>query len=315
MGPSTGVVSVAGQTLTNVSMVAAGSYHALALKNDGEIVGWGSDDNGEATGSIHSQNTNRIAVLARQAATNIIALSAGNGFSLALRRDGTVLGWGATLKSLYMDKNYHQDNNNHRAQPVELSSLTNVVAIASRDWCGLALKQDGTAVSCWGPGIQPVGLSNVVAIAVSEWDDLALSRDGTVVEWNRAAGTVKQSQGLSNVVALASAGDGPGQCYALKQDGTVATWNSYNEVATNIVGFENVAAIAAGGAGGDAYSSYCLALKHDGTLVIHGVANYQPFFQVTVPEGLSNVVAIAAGPAYCLAITTNWAVAEKFLRK
>jgi hypothetical protein len=216
-----------------------------------------------------------------------------------------VLGWGAKLEAI------------RYAMPVPLSSLTDVVAIASRDRHALALKQDGTVALCWGRGVSPVGLSNIVAIAGSEegYNDLALTKDGMVMEW--ASGynaVVKQCQGLSNVVAVAAGGGGPSQCYALKQTGTVATWNSYSEVATNIPGFDNVAAIAAGGAGGGLYSSYCLALKRDGTLAIHSVANYQPF-SLTVPEGLSNVVAIAAGPAYCLAVTTNWAVAKRFLQK
>jgi hypothetical protein len=195
--------------------------------------------------------------------------------------------------------------------------LTNVVAIASKYNHGLALKKDGTVAVCWGMANPPTGLSNIVAIAASEegYNDLALTKDGTVMEWASGYdGAVQQCQGLSNVVAVASGGGGASQCYALKQDGTVTTWNSYSEVATNVPGFENVAAIAAGGAGGGLYSSYCLALKRDGTLAIYSVANYQPI-PVTVPEGLSNVVAIAAGPTYWLAVTTNWAVAEKFLRK
>lgn len=311
-GFSTGVVAIAGQTLSNVSMIAAGDHYGLALRKDGKLVGWGADQYGQATGPavVSSERTNGIAILARQAATNIMALSAGNGFSLALRRDGKVLGWGHTFEFIDQRGNYSPP----RVVP---ACLTNVVAIASKYDHGLALRKDATVAVCWGIAEPPIGLSNIVAIAASEegYNDLALTRDGMVMEWaSRYNGVVKQCQGLSNVVAVAAGGGGPSQCYALKHDGTVATWNSYSEFATNIPGFENVAAIAAGGAGGEAYSSYCLALKQDGTLTIHSVANYQPI-PVTVPEGLSNVVAIAAGPCYWLAVTTNWAVAEKFVRK
>ena len=38
-------------------------------------------------------------------------------------------------------------------------------------------------------------------------------------------------------------------------------------------------------------------------------------YPVTVPAGLSNVVAIAEGEDFCLAITTNRAVAEKFQKR
>jgi hypothetical protein len=37
-------------------------------------------------------------------------------------------------------------------------------------------------------------------------------------------------------------------------------------------------------------------------------------YPVNIPAGLSNVVAIAAGETYRLAITTNAAVAERFRR-
>ena len=45
-----------------------------------------------------------------------------------------------------------------------------------------------------------------------------------------------------------------------------------------------------------------LALKKDGTVVAWGVMDGKP---AVVPEGLSNVVAIAAGHNFCLAIATN----------
>jgi hypothetical protein len=38
-------------------------------------------------------------------------------------------------------------------------------------------------------------------------------------------------------------------------------------------------------------------------------------YPATVPAGLSNVVAIAAGESFCLAITTNRSVAERFQAK
>jgi alpha-tubulin suppressor-like RCC1 family protein len=52
-----------------------------------------------------------------------------------------------------------------------------------------------------------------------------------------------------------------------------------------------------------------MALKTDGTVVAWGENG---FHQTDVPAGLSNVVAIAAGENFGLAITTNRAVAEKF---
>jgi alpha-tubulin suppressor-like RCC1 family protein len=62
-----------------------------------------------------------------------------------------------------------------------------------------------------------------------------------------------------------------------------------------------VVAVAAG---------YCssLALKRDGTVVAWGEEPLCP----AVPAGLTNVAAIAAGRGFCLAITTNSLVADRF---
>jgi hypothetical protein len=54
-----------------------------------------------------------------------------------------------------------------------------------------------------------------------------------------------------------------------------------------------------------------MALKRDGSIVVWGDKEHASF---EVPVGLSNVVAIAAGETFCLAITTNAAVAAQFLR-
>ncbi len=66
----------------------------------------------------------------------------------------------------------------------------------------------------------------------------------------------------------------------------------------------NVTSIAAG-------HGYSMALKRDGTIVTWG-RMVNGLYPATVPVGLSNVVAIAAGDNFCLAITTNSAVAERF---
>ena len=66
--------------------------------------------------------------------TNVIAIAAGYEHALALRTNGTVVGWGGG--------NYYRQN----SIP---AGLTNVVAIASGYYHNLALKSDGT-VGAWG---------------------------------------------------------------------------------------------------------------------------------------------------------------------
>ena len=120
-----------------------------------------------------------------------------------------------------------------------------------------------------------------MAVAAGYNHSLALRADGTVIGWgfNHAG----QATGIANTNAISvSSGE-------VSVEGRVLT---------------DVAAIAAG-------HGYSLAIKKDGTVVGWGrMVNDQ--YPVTVPEGLSNVIAISAGYSFCLAITTNRLVAERF---
>jgi hypothetical protein len=222
--------------------------------------------------------------------------------SIALKSDGTVVGWGA-----YDDLP---------------AGLSNVVAIATgghggRD-CpglsyGLALMRDGRMVA-WG-GDLPAGHSNVVAIAVGGYHSLALKSDGTVVAWRLSFsppdpdcehefGQSLVPVDLTNVVAIAA---GWVHSLALRSDGTLVAWgagtansNSWPEIGQSRVptGLSNVVAIAAG-------MLQSLALKSDGKVVAWG---YDDYGQTDVPAGLSNVVAVAAGGEHSLGLKNDGTV-------
>ena len=101
--------------------------------------------------------------------SNATAISAGRWQNLALKKDGTVFGWG--LGSFIPP------------------GLSNVVAISAGESHSLALKQDGTVIT-WGQeprfgmaGLSvPVGLSNVVAIAAGNGFSLAITTNAAVAE-------------------------------------------------------------------------------------------------------------------------------------
>ncbi len=296
----TGKVSIAGLPLTNAQAIAAGTFHALARRQDGTMVGWGLNASGQVTGfrSRESGSTNGPVLIGGRPLSDIVAAAAGRTFSLALRRDGTTICWGE----------------NRSGEAMDAPPLKRVVAVAAKDEHALALKGDGT-VAVWGrSNPAPAGLSNVVAVATGgeSGRNLALRTDGTVMDWPVLSAEYISTvpRGLSNITAISAGG---GHSLALKADGTVVGWgaNNYGQAtgaptegfpheSTGTVRIaaqtlRHVIAISAGG-------EFSLALKKDGTVVSWG----HPFaMQMAVPAGLSNVVAIAAGENFCLAITTN----------
>ncbi len=233
------------------------------------VVGWGNNSDGQLTPPA--------------GLSNLVAIAAGYFHSLALKSDGTVVGWGDPF---------------YATTP---AGLSNVVAIAAGLFHSLALKNDGTVVG-WGDSSfgrlpPPAGLNNVVAIAAGYEHSLALKSDGTVVGWgDNTFGQTNVPPGLKGVVAVAA---GFYHSVALKSDGTVVAWgdNTYNQ--TNApAGLSNVVAICAG-------YYHSLALKSDGNLAGWG---YNGYGEASQPAGLAGVVAISAGYLHSLALKSDGTV-------
>jgi alpha-tubulin suppressor-like RCC1 family protein len=271
--------------------------------------------------------------------TNLVSVAmvaGGRCHSLAVKNDGTLVGWGqdllgqtdfsaattnewaiscGALHSLALNTNSTvavAGDNDYRQTSVP-AGLSNVVAVAAGFYHSLGLRSDGT-VSAWGMSTNaadigtdpnygqcrvPPEATNVVAIAGGGYHSLALRADGTVIGWGKNDfQQINVPAGLSNVVAIAA---GAAHSMALREDGTVTVWgqNDYNQ--TNVpAGLSNVVAIAAGG-------WHCLALRSDGSVLAWGagttaVNTNLVYGQSTVPPGLTNVVQIAAGWVHSLAV-------------
>jgi alpha-tubulin suppressor-like RCC1 family protein len=312
-----------------VSCFCAIAKIVLVAAPAGYVIEWGWNT---ATG---------IAAPPKQVLSNAVAITAGRYHRLALRADGTVVQWCVNSRgepefgNMVLTGGEAWNGNTRLASTTKIVTngvveingvvLGDVISIAAGDGFGLALKNDGTVVT-WGENYVPKGLSNVVAIAADYAHSWALKRDGTVVGWYRE---MSRSYGLltpdnlSNVAAIAvgPAPHGGTHGLALQRDGTVRHWGygAEHKEATPPAGLSNVVAVAAG-------ALHFLALRRDGTVVGWGwnkvgqatgtpttnSPNGLNFFSSGVVgirgQVLSNVVSIAAGRGYSLALKNDGTV-------
>src|SRR5205814_5606539 len=83
--------------------------------------------------------------------TGVVAIAGGGYHSLALKPDGSVWAWGGGYFGQLGDGNFYTTGNGGVPTPVQVSSLSSVIAIAGGSYYSLALKSDG-GVWAWGDG-------------------------------------------------------------------------------------------------------------------------------------------------------------------
>ena len=279
-----------------VPTAAAGHFHTEILTG-GTVWGWGYNRYGQLGDGTSADRTSPVHRPELSAVTAIAAGHGGYG-ALALRADGTVWSWGYNYYGQVGD-----GTSTDRTSPVQVSGLSQIVAVDGGYSFNMALGGDGT-VWTWGinnrgelgdgtstpypflPGrtvpLPVPGLSGVVAIGAGEEHAFALKSDGTVWGWgNNGDGALGdgatsgmrtspvQVPGLSGVVKIAG---GAYHTAALKEDGTVWAWgyNSYGEAGNGTTSPMQPTPVQVSGLSGvvaiAAGSYHTLALKNDGTV-------------------------------------------------
>jgi alpha-tubulin suppressor-like RCC1 family protein len=262
-------------------------FAQTAFAVGGSVVAWGSNDYGERN--------------VPASATNIVALAAGPVHTLALTEDHTLLAWGASdvipppgisnlvtiAASGFHSMGIRPDRSlwvwSPQAPVANFpASATNLIKVSAGNIHVMALRADGQVIAWgenfWGATDVPDDATNIVDIAAGGMFSVGLRSDGAVLVW---PGRI--TLGVSNIVSIAATYY---DCLALRSDGHVFVGDSDS-------GLSNIVAVAGGGAG------HWLALRKDGTVVAVG-SNSKG--QSTIPSGLSNVSAIAAGSEHSLAL-------------
>jgi hypothetical protein len=233
----------------------------------GQVVAWGGPADLQAVLTPPVGLDDAVAVAASE--------TSGSYSNLALRADGTVIGWGL----------------NPHGEATPPAGLDNVVAVDVGAGFSVALKSDGSVVT-WGTNESgqldvPADLGPVTAVSAGGYlayrgfgvpeavcgYALALHPDGTVTRWGQDAPglgcdlidqRMDPPPGLDNVVAVSA---GARQSLALRADGTVVAWGT--GVSGGLDGtppdqWSDVVAISAG-------DGHSLGLRSDGTVLAYGI--------------------------------------------
>ncbi|HSH10102.1 MAG TPA: hypothetical protein VK995_06910 [Oceanipulchritudo sp.] len=175
--------------LTDIVAVAVGDGNSLFVKGDGTVYAAGDNYFGQlGIGTIGGEQWSPVQV---PGLTGVVAVSSGSYHSIYLKSDGTV--WAAGVN--FDGQLGIGTNGAPQSTPVQVSGLTDIVAVSTGAHQNLFLKSDGTV---WVTGMnyygelgigsteesissptQVVGLTNVTAVATGDMHSLFVQSDGT----------------------------------------------------------------------------------------------------------------------------------------
>lgn len=304
--------------------VALGESTQYALLDDGSVVAWGTNDEGQlgngpmgASGELGRYPKPSVTPVSVTGLKEIIQVAAGSKHGVALRRDGTVWAWGRRDNGEIGD-----------GAPTGLRPLRAI-----------------------GPTRVP-GVEGITQIAVDGSHNLALRSDGRVMSWGsnrngelgvgtRLTGwTPAEVTGLDRVVAIAAGigGGGAGSSGAVRDDGSVWMWgtntsaqmgNGQGPMSPDDPGGRNLVPVPVKGVAGAKRLSigggHVAALLEDGTLRSWG---HDGWGQIGVGTsgayqarpmkvgGIANVAAVYLGGPHSIAMRadgTLWIWGKSFI--
>jgi hypothetical protein len=138
-------VPVAVKGLTGVTEVSAGGNldtngHMLALLANGTVEAWGDNGEGQLGDGTHASSTNPIVVGGSDPLDNVVAVSAGGMFSMALLSNGSVSAWGYQTGVLQV---------NGSSVPITIAGLSDVALIGAGASTAIA------GVGSWALNVSP----------------------------------------------------------------------------------------------------------------------------------------------------------------
>lgn len=231
--------------LVNVTLIAAGWLHGIAVTGNGAVVVWGSyvftNPDGYNTQYLGPANSSSIPATS----SNIVAVAGGAGHSIMLLDSGKVVAWG-------LDNSYNQQS---IPAGIQVGGWARATAISTILNNNIALLGNGTVLA-WGANSHgqlavPSDLSNVTMVATGMGQYAVGNQGGG---WRRNFSTIEaRAWGLVNSTSLMSTGTNVTaltmsrlDIYLLHSTGYVEKWSLSSNISTTLQGLTGVKAMSAG---------------------------------------------------------------------
>jgi uncharacterized protein (TIGR03437 family) len=286
------------------SKIAGGEQHTCAVTSAGAVLCWGSNVSGQLGNGTNTKSLTPVPV--NGLTSGVVAITAGQAFTCALTRAGTVMCWGVNTTG-DLGNGTTKDSN----IPVEVLNLAGsaplggVVAISAGQYHACAVTSSG-AVLCWGDnaegelGPEPSGFrtglpnqvtgipSDIVAISAGSYFTCAQTSTGGAWCWGSGGdGQLGAGPNLPNqnpVAVLDLAGTAP-----------------LGGMAQISAGFDDTCAVTNAGA------VLCWGLNQSGE--VGNGTNVQVNIPVQVlsltgTSSLDGIAAVAAGEDHACALTS-----------
>ena len=175
--------------------VSAGSNHTVAVKANGELWAWGSNDQGQLGLGNSGFMTNRNVPTQVGTATDWKTVSAGWGYTMAVKENGTLWAWG---NNQYGQLGLGNSGfNTHRTVPTQVGTATDWKMVSAGTGYTMAVKENGT-LWAWGWNFHgQLGLGNFGAGT----NRLVPAQLGADTDWSFVAA------GNSHTVAIKTNGE------------------------------------------------------------------------------------------------------------
>ncbi len=203
--------------MNDVIAVSCGRSHTAAIKSDGSLWMWGNNLSGELGNNLKGNvkdYSGPYPTVPVKVMDNVIAIECGNGFTAAIKADGTLWMWGDNDKGQLGNGgngNIMHEIYGNICQTVPERIMDNVSSVSCGDDYTAAIKKDG---SLWMWGRNDFGqlgngtqvdtktpgkvMDNVISISCGREHNVAVQSDGSVWTWGYGGeGQLGNGDGLS----------------------------------------------------------------------------------------------------------------------